>query len=408
MREQKLKDKLEEINQELLANGGLDSTDIGVLSGSSGLALFHFYYNAYHPNEISEDAGSDIIATIVGTINEGYNFHTFCGGIAGAAWVIELLNELEFIEVDTDALLGILDEYLHHITKLNHNENFYDFLHGVIGIGYYFLKRYENTNSPASKQKYEDMLKEIILLLKERSKKSDDGVYWESILLREEGVKGCNLSLSHGLSSIINFLSRVSSHDALSEQARPLLDQCVSHLFSCKKDESHAKGKGSLFPDWITNDNEKSQSGRLAWCYGDLGIAVSLWQASKVVQDKEVKETALQLLEHAATRRDIEESRIVDAGLCHGAFGVMHIFDYMYKETSNKKFKDAADYWIDYGLTIDHHEDGSAGYKKWRGGDNPTYEKENSLLEGIAGIGLSIISYLNPEMTEWNQSLMIG
>lgn len=408
MRVQKLKDKLEEINKELLNNGSLDSTDIGVLSGSSGIALFHFYYNAYNPNEISEDAGSEIIATIVGTINEGYNFHTFCGGIAGAAWVIELLNELDFIEVDTDGLLGILDEFLNHITKLNQNENFYDFLHGVIGIGYYFLKRYENTNSPESKSKYEDMLKEIVLLLKERATKSDDGVYWESILIREEGIKGCNLSLSHGLSSIINFLSRLSRHTAFSEQALPLLKESVNHLLKYKKYPAKSEGKGSLFPDWITNDNEESQSSRLAWCYGDLGIGVSLWQASKVIQNKEVKETAIQLLEHAATRRNIEETRIVDAGLCHGAFGVMHIFDYMYKETSNKKFKEAADYWIDYGLTIDHHEDGSAGYKKWRGGDNPTFEKENSLLEGIAGIGLSIISYLHPEMTAWNQSLMIG
>jgi lantibiotic modifying enzyme len=404
MREQKLKDKLEEINQELINNGELDSPDIGVLSGSSGLALFHFYYNAYNPNEISEDAGSEIIAAVVGTINEGYNFHTFCGGIAGAAWTIELLNELEFIEVDTDGLLGILDDYLHHITNLHDQGNFFDFLHGITGIGYYFLKRYENTKSPELKSRYERMLIEMILLLKERSKKSDHGIYWESFLIREEGLKGCNLSLSHGLSSIINFLSRLSSHKAFSEHTLPLLNQSIDHLLSYKKDQADA----SFFPDWITDKDQENQSNRLAWCYGDLGVAVSLWQASKVVQNKEVKKTAIQLLEHAATRRDVEETRIVDGGLCHGAFGVMHIFDYMYKETSNNTFKEAADYWIDYGLTIDHHKDGSAGYMKWRGGDTPTFEKENSLLEGVAGIGLAILSYLNPERTHWNQCLMIG
>jgi len=403
MREQKLKNKLEEINQELINNGDLDSTDIGVLSGSAGLALYHFYYNAYNPNETSEDVGSEIIASIVG-INEGYNFHTFCGGIAGAAWTIELLNELEFIEVDTDALLGILDEYLRHVTTLNQNENFYDFLHGVIGIGYYFLKRYENTNSPELKSKYDSILVEIVSLLKKTSKKSDHGVYWESNLIREEGLKGCNLSLSHGLSSIINFLSRLSAHAAFSEKTLPLLNQSINHLLSHKKEQADA----SFFPDWITKDNQESQSNRLAWCYGDLGVAVSLWHASKVVQNEEVKKTAIQLLEYAATRRDIEETRIVDAGLCHGAFGVMHIFDYMYKETSKTIFKEAADYWIDYGLTIDHHKDGPAGYKKWRGGDTPTYEKENSLLEGVAGIGLAILSYLHPEQTKWNQCLMIG
>ena len=347
MREQKLKDKLEEINKELITNVKLDTTDIGVLSGSSGLALYHFYYNAYNPNEISEDVGSEIIASIVGEINDGYNFHTFCGGIAGAAWVIELLNELEFIEVDTDGLLGVLDDYLFHIINLDEKENFYDFLHGLIGIGYYFLKRYENTKSQELKSRYEKMLLEIISKHKKTSKKSDRGLYWESYLIRDEDLRGCNLSLSHGLSSIINFLSRLSGHSVLSKESLPLLQEALNHLMSYKRKEATA----SYFPDWITNANEESESSRLAWCYGDLGIAASLWQASKIVDDKYVGETAIQLLEHAATRRDIKETRIVDGGLCHGAFGVMHIFNHMYRETSNEIFKEAADY-SENGLAI--------------------------------------------------------
>ncbi len=404
MREQKLKNKLEEINLELQNNGELDTTDIGVLSGSAGLALFHFYYNSYNPNEISEDVGSTIIASIVGTINEGYNFHTFCGGIAGAAWTIELLKELDFIELDTDVLLEVLDDYLRHIMNLDEQENFYDFLHGLIGIGYYFLKRYKNTESSELKEKYKVLLLEMISKLHKTAKQSDHGVYWESFLIREEGLRGCNLSLSHGLASIINFLSRLSAETAFSKQTMPLLEKAVSHTLSYKKE----KVDTSFFPDWITNENKESQSNRLAWCYGDLGVAISLWRASLVTKDEETKNIAIQLLEYAATRRDIEETRIVDGGLCHGAFGVMHIFNFMYKETGIEIFKEAADYWIDYGLTIDHHKDGSAGYMKWRGGDTPTYEKENSLLEGIAGIGLAILSYLHPEKTDWNQCLMIG
>lgn len=404
MREQKLKDKLEEINLELQNNGKLDTTDIGVLSGSAGLALFHFYYNEYNPNETSEDIGSTIIASIVNNINEGYNFHTFCGGIAGAAWTIELLNELDFIELDTDALLGVLDDYLNHVANLNEQESYYDFLHGLIGIGYYFLKRYKNTISNDLKEKYKEMLLAMISKLNRTAKSSEDGVYWESFLIREEGLKGCNLSLSHGLASIINFLSRLAQESDFSEEAMPLLEKAISHTLSYKKEKPNA----SFFPDWITDENKETQSNRLAWCYGDLGVAISLWKASGVIKNEEVKNTAIQLLEFAATRRDIEETRIVDGGLCHGAFGVMHIFNYMFKETGIKVFKEAADYWIDYGLTIDHHKDGSAGYMKWRGGDTPTFEKENSLLEGIAGIGLAILSYLHPEKTEWNQCLMIG
>ena len=53
------------------------------------------------------------------------------------------------------------------------------------------------------------------------------------------------------------------------------------------------------------------------------------------------------------------------------------------------------------------HKDGDAGYKQWRG-DSKEWKKEKNLLEGIAGIGLTIISFLATFDTKWDECLLIS
>ena len=86
----------------------------------------------------------------------------------------------------------------------------------------------------------------------------------------------------------------------------------------------------------------------------------------------------------------------------------MHIFDYLYKETKELIFKEAGAHWCDEGLKMDVHGETYAGYMKWQGGDDAGWRPENNVLEGLAGIGLAIISHLEPEQMEWNQCLLIG
>ena len=80
----------------------------------------------------------------------------------------------------------------------------------------------------------------------------------------------------------------------------------------------------------------------------------------------------------------------------------------MYEETGITSFQEAADYWLAYSLDMGMHKEGYAGYMKWQGGENAGWENEYVLLDGIAGIGLTLISYLNPKQMKWNECLMMG
>jgi len=103
-----LENKLKEIDA-ILQQDYNKVENIGVLDGSSGIALFHFYYFKLKGQELNADIGVDIISSVIDKINEGFNMPTFCSGVAGAAWVIELLKEEDFIDLDTDDLLSDLE-----------------------------------------------------------------------------------------------------------------------------------------------------------------------------------------------------------------------------------------------------------------------------------------------------------
>ena len=395
--------KLKQISA-ILQDRYADNPDIGVLSGISGIALFHYYYFGLVQEISGADHGAEILETVIKKINDGYHYPTFCTGIAGAAWTIETLYEEHFIDINNDDLLSGLDDFLAEAMEVDMNKNDYDFLHGAIGYGYYFLKRYKNTRSIVLKKQYKEFILRITQALRKASQQDKKGIYWKSVLNKEAGTIGVNLSLSHGVSSTINFLCRLYIYNDFRDAVRDMLTGAISYVLKFKK-QDHSLS--SLFPSWICDDVEQEENSRLAWCYGDLGIGITLWQAGKALDDPGYKEEAINILKHSAKRRDLKEAKVIDANLCHGAFGIMNIYNYMYKETSEQLFRDTTDFWMDKALDMAIHQNGYAGYMQWRG-DIGKWEKEINVLEGIAGIGLSIISYLAPFDTSWNECLMMS
>jgi len=281
----------------------------------------------------------------------------------------------------------------------------YDFLHGAIGYAFYFLNRYRNTNSNELKERYKTILLEFISLLDELSEEENEtSLKWLSITNIETAEKGYNLSLSHGMSSIVGILTKLNVFDDFKPITHSLLTKAINYIKSFKKEDPN---EISLFPSMIPLEGKIRRQSRIAWCYGDLGIGIRFWYASKTLKDDGLKAEALSILKHAAKRVSKEDSMVIDAGICHGSYGNAQIFYRMYKETNDSAFKDAADTWIKSGLDLAIHEDGYAGYKQWQGADKE-WNKEITLLEGIAGIGLTMIDQLADFDTNWDECLMIS
>lgn len=397
--------KLKEINS-LLREKYLQEKNVGVLEGLSGIALFQFYYAKYSNNDTIADWGQDTLLKIIKTINQGYNIPTLSSGLAGAGWVIDHLNTQGFIETDSDELLNPLDEYLLSVMKENIDRGNYDFLHGAMGYAFHFIERYKATQNKKLKQNYITNIKCFIDGLLKTAEQDINGLKWLSKINSAGNRKDAyNLSLSHGMSSIISFISELVKYDVFKGECINLLQKSVNYVIS--HELSKDRKSTSLFPNWILENDISDQNSRLAWCYGDLGIGLACLKASKVLKNEDLKRKALFILEQTTFRKAKKDTLVIDAAICHGAFGNAQIYNFLYIETKNELYNDSARYWIQYGMKMSIHDDGYAGYKQW-GGNSEEWSPKTSLLEGIAGIGLSIIDYLSEEPNTWDKCLLIG
>lgn len=396
-----LEKKLEEIVK-VLEVKHMESNHLGVLAGISGVSMFFFYYAKYKQDNKYAEIGNAILEESINRISDGYGIPTYCSGIAGAGWVFEHLSEQGFIEIDNDELLPELENYLYLKMKQDIGVGHYDFLHGAIGYGLYFLKRFKNTKSHLLKIKYQAYIKELLEGLSKTAEKDEHGLKWSSEMKKEnQSTRVYNLSLSHGISSITNFLARTSEFQEFYDLSLPLLKGSIRYLLAQEQIIGDC-----LFPSATSKDLDVELiQTRLAWCYGDLGIGISLYKAAQLLKDSKLREDSIRILLHTTHRKGLKSCGIVDASPCHGAFGNTQMYGTIFKQTQIKEFAVAADYWMTEGLSLAIYDDGYAGYKQQNWKEGPS--NEINLLEGIAGIGMSIISYLSDFDTNWEESLLI-
>ena len=375
-----------------------EPADFGLYTGEFGLLLFLCYYSNYFPTRKRRSITENYAKRLFGQFIGKEKLHTFCSGYSGILYLFEFMRENDFIDLDVSVVQPALDNYLIFRMRQNYSGKYYDFMHGALGVGLYFLKK-------GTRDEY---IRELVDFLYATAEKSADNQQfkWESTVMdkKEEFRTAYNFALSHGMSSILIFLARAIKNGIADEKIVEMLSGIVNYTLSHEKD---FRQFGSCFPNFIFKDSpEDISKSRLAWCYGDLGIGLALGQAGKALNKTEWQEKGLEILLKSTQRRDLIESFVRDAGICHGSAGIAMIYRRMYLETHHDKFKESIDYWIQQTLNFSHFEDGLVGYKTlvkdgWKCDDY-------SLLTGIAGIGLVLMSYLNNDQQDWDELFLIS
>ncbi|AJW63515.1 Nisin biosynthesis protein NisC [Elizabethkingia miricola] len=396
--------KLKEISSELLDKQYLnEDNSIGILGGSSGIIMFLFHYAHYSDDIIYSEVGKKYVYQLFDKINTGEIGATFCNGLAGTIWLLDYLVKNNFIEFDIDENVVQLDEYLAICMQKDiHNKN-YDFLHGAIGYGMYFLERYKNTNSNEYKQGYLRYICKLINFLEESSIEYNNTIYWECDNKQEP--EHINLGLAHGIPSIISFLAKAYNTNIEKEIIKNLLEKSVRFILKYKTPENI-----SNFPSKVSLNNidynNKEDISRMAWCYGDLGITIALYHANQILHNDEIEREYIALLHKSAQRKSKPISMVEDTSVCHGSFGLTLIFKKFYNRTKIDSLKEASIYWLNDGLEKAVYTDGIAGFKAHRGDDK--YEKETDILTGVSGIGLVLMSILTENNLDWDECLLLS
>ena len=369
--------------------------DFGLYSGDFGILLFLIYYSNY---STTSDKYISLIEKftedVFNRFPKNIGIHTFCDGLSGILYSLEFLQEKKYVDIDISDAQSTFDEYLCFCMRQNIQQNNYDFLHGALGVGFYFLKKGNNS-----------YIQELIDFLYNTAEidKQNKICKWKSIIDFEKKTIGYNISLSHGISSIIIFLSRVIKSGKINDKVLELLHGAVNYVLSQQIDFLRI---GSHFPIFsLDNKTQPIIGSRLAWCYGDLGVGMALWQAGKAAGELTWTEKGLGVLINATQRLSMTENNVFDAGICHGSAGIALVYHRMYLETHINEFKEATDYWLNQTINIAKFEDGLAGYKSYIfDGWNCNY----SLLSGISGIGLTLISCIDNSKQKWDEMLLLS
>jgi len=373
-----------------------EPADISLMTGHAGIALFYYLYGKHKGTETSENGLDQSIQELAeSSIVEMHP--SFCTGKSGVNWLFTFLYHNDVIsKTDRDFLCDDDDDRYEEIALFMLKNSNYDFLHGAIGIAYYLL--YSNTyKNPGF---FHDILNGLNALIDE----SHD----RKMIPYFDGEKGAlainqvNMGLAHGLPSVLKFCLQCYNQNICPAQAKSLAILIIDYL----KNHTNSDKSLSCYSSIITENKSDWEYSRLAWCYGDLGIGYIIYQAGIIFQDQTNIDFGLGVLKNSTKRRSLEETSANDCGICHGSAGIAHIYNKIWQSTRQPIFKEACDFWVKKTLEFLAGSDWLKGYQKYDG-RSKALKYDNALLEGSAGIGLVLLSYLYEDFS-WDYLLMLN
>jgi lantibiotic biosynthesis protein len=271
----------------------------------------------------------------------------------------------------------------------------YDLISGLTGMGVLAL---ELLPDPAAAE----LLKVVVLRLSASAERGELGITWASSEHLPRTAR-YDLGTAHGVPGVIGLLAGALRTPSPPAHTRELLEGAVRWTLAQRLEP----GAPSALPYSAPGPHAPTPA-RLAWCYGDAGAAIPLLLAAEALEDEHLREAAHDLARGAAMRRP-ETAGVVDAGICHGAAGLAHLFGRMWQLTGDDAFAAAGRYWLDRTIELRRPELPVAGFprlmpERERGPLLP--RAESGLLAGAVGVGLMLLAACHDDEPSWDRALL--
>jgi lantibiotic modifying enzyme len=361
--------------------------------GLAGVALLHAYVWKARGDPADRVAAESLFNRCVEAVATTGMGASLYSGFTGIAWVGVQLQALFGEEEDLNA---DLDEALLSLLRREEWDADYDLIDGLAGMAVYALERLPRTVARES-------LERIVTHLERLAVRQDAGLSWftpaERVVSgeRPDGKGYHNLGTARGLPGVLAVLGRASRNGIRTETARRLLEEGARWMAS----QRVPGARGPSLPPWYA-EREPREKTIAGWCYGDPGAAMALLVGSCDAAWDAGQALALDMLRDAAGL-SFEEAGLVDAGLCHGAAGLGHIFSRANARFPHPALRAAAITWLLQALEL-RGEGGIAGYRVWAWPSH--WATEAGLQNGASGIGLALLSASRPIEPEWDRVMV--
>ncbi len=377
-------------------------TNPTLADGLAGVALFYAYLAQAEQNEAHAATAMAVLAQMIEGVGAQPLPSALYTGLAGIAWTLTHLQGRLF-EPDPDTVGPFIDQTL--LATLAHAPWRYDYdlMSGLTGIGVYWVARMPDPLAVVGLEQTVDRLAELAIYRPEGITWWTDPA-WLSPDGRAQLPHGCyDAGVAHGVAGVIALLAQICALGCAVAKARPLLDGAVAWLLA----QTLPAGAVARFPTWVQPDGQRPPS-RLAWCYGDLGIAVALLRAARFVNQPTWAVTALELAHTTAQRAQAQED-VRDTGLCHGFASIGHLCNRLYQATSAMIFAETAQLWWARALAHRQPGHGIGGFLALGPESAATLQwlADPGLIGGAAGIGLALLAAVYPLPPDWDQMMLI-
>jgi lantibiotic modifying enzyme len=367
--------------------------------GRAGQSILFTYLDQAFPGRGYDDVAAVALEQASEDLAEVQAPPGLYSGFSGVSWAVEHLQG-RLIETEDDPGEDIAAALAEHL-EITPWRGDYDLISGLVGYGVYALER-------LPRRLGRECVERVVARLDETAEKGEGTVTWltRPELLppktRDENPEGnYNAGVAHGVPGVISLLGEVCAAGIAVDRARPLLEGAVAWTLAHKLPSG-----ASIFP-YSVIPGEELRPTRLAWCYGDLGIAAALLNAGRRLGEAAWESEAVAVA-RAGAARPTDLSGVVDAGLCHGAAGNAHIFNRLYQATGDPDLLAAARFWFDYALGLRKPGEGLAGFLAYvpdAEGDLG-WHRDAGFLTGVSGIALAMLGALAPIAPDWDHVLL--
>lgn len=389
---------------------------INLLGGKSGQILFCAYIykefgNDEYLNRLYEliDEGMEELQRQL-TCDDFIDY-THGGGISGFLLTLSHLCERGIIGESFDDLI---DEDIQKLVVGSLEADFltenYDPLYGFIGKGIFLINRKEKAFAQAALNDIVDTLFSSKIIDKKSNFTWVDIRNADSLnkLDRTREVYDCGLA--HGVAGIITFCCK--AYDAIkSREKKETLKHIIERSTLWLLDQQREDGL-FMFPYAKFNNPDdpanKPYSARLGWCYGDMAIAIAVYNASQLLNDVSFASKAQEIAINA-TKIDVFESGVIDGdgksdpSFCHGACGISYLFLVLYEYFGDEELLRAYQKWKDY---TERQLEQRIAQSDLFSELSPASE-DYGLLYGYSGIGLTSLSYLSNATKPWSEVILL-
>jgi len=363
--------------------------------GKLGLAFYYYHlYKATEQPDLKLEAESllEQVMSDINAHNPGLIGPVLSIGGAGLGYAVHFMHREGFLEPASGIVFHELDRYLFNTAASLIAEDNIDFLHGALGIVYYFA---EKQHTQPDTRHYLDALVEKIC---RKAVEEESGCWFRTSLMKMDERQMVNFSLAHGMCGILLVLLSAYENSGCKELIAKTVNEGIRFILKHKMDVDFANHEYSFFPFIVgPDDKEISALNRMAWCYGDLNEVLLFYRAGRLFNDDNLIRMADLIGMQCTMRRDALSTLVTGSDFYYGTAGLAQFCRTLYRETQHNTYKEVYEYWIERTILLLDDELANGTYAG----------REHEYLEGLIGVAFVLLSYVSETELNWSKALLL-